>query len=239
VTDAVAILLYHRVDIEPSPWAVTPTDFHTHLDAIAGAGFTVMSMMQLIETPVLPSRTIALTFDDGYADTVSVVAPALVDRGFGATVYVTTGADLGAADVRELAAAGIEIGAHSHSHRELDTLSALELDRELRGPKAALEDILGMPVPGVAWPHGYGGPRVRAAARHAGYEHAAAVGNRLAGLPLDVWDIARLTVTATTSADQVLAWCHGQAPGPRSAEAMKTTAWRVARRAAAMAGVRR
>jgi peptidoglycan/xylan/chitin deacetylase (PgdA/CDA1 family) len=41
--------------------------------------------------------------------------------------------------IRELAAAGMEIGAHSHGHPQLDQLSRSQLRDELTTPKDLLE----------------------------------------------------------------------------------------------------
>ena len=76
-----------------------------------------------------------LTFDDGYADFHRRAMPLLDAHGFTATLFVTTGweqdADmrrsapgrmLNHAQLAEAAAAGIEIGAHTRSHPQLDPL---------------------------------------------------------------------------------------------------------------------
>ena len=78
----------------------------------------------------------------------------------------------------ELAAQDVEIGAHSHSHPQLDTLRSAALRDEMVRPKELLENVLGHQVRSVAYPHGYNGPRVQRAARKAGYDSAAAVRNR-------------------------------------------------------------
>ena len=150
-----------------------------------------------------------LTFDDGFADFHRAALPLLVRHGFTATVFVTTGwtadaaarSDRGAPDsmlcwsqIRESAAAGIEIGAHTHRHPQLDQLAAGALREELEDSRALLEDGLGQPVTGLAYPFGYSNTRVRAAAPAAGYEYACAVGNRFAGRQADRFALPRLTI---------------------------------------------
>ena len=125
-----------------------------------------------------------LTFDDGFADFYDNALPLLLRYGFGQDVArVTSGRTGGSgeylskhrppgmltgAQVREIADAGIEIGAHSVTHPPLDQLSAGSLRQELVGAKQALEDLLGAAVPGLAYPFGYSSKAVRDSAAVAG-----------------------------------------------------------------------
>lgn len=97
---------------------------------------------------------IALSFDDGYRDNLSVAAPLLVDLGVPFTVFICTGAVserkagfLGPEEVRELAGLpGARIGSHSVSHSRLTELDDRRLYEELAGSKRYLEDLLGNEV---------------------------------------------------------------------------------------------
>ena len=134
---AVPILLYHAVDDSPpgwiAPFTVKPEVLYRHLDLIAALGcqpLTVTEMADRLQPGrAWPDRPVVITFDDGFADVASVVAPALAARGFPATVYVTTGA-LSAGptctphrlpqaamlrwdQLSALEAGGIELGAHT------------------------------------------------------------------------------------------------------------------------------
>ncbi len=53
------------------------------------------------------------------------------------------------------------------------------LYEELYASKSALEDNLGLKVPGLAYPFGYSNAKVRQLARDLGYDYAYAVGNAL------------------------------------------------------------
>jgi peptidoglycan/xylan/chitin deacetylase (PgdA/CDA1 family) len=101
--------------------------------------------------------------------------------------------------IREAAEAGMEIGAHSHTHAQLDQLSPGTLRDELVTSKALLENGLARAVPGLAYPYGYSNAWVRRVAHEVGYAHACAVGNTMAGPRQDAFVLSRLTIRRSTS----------------------------------------
>ncbi|HTP16701.1 MAG TPA: polysaccharide deacetylase family protein, partial [Streptosporangiaceae bacterium] len=100
--------------------------------------------------------------------------------------------------IAEAAQAGIEVGAHSRLHPQLDQLPDRLLREELRSSKAQLEDKLGFPAAGLAYPFGYSSARVREVAREVGHGYACAVGNRIMGPRPDLLALPRLTVRRST-----------------------------------------
>ena len=75
-------------------------------------------------------------------------------------------------ELRQLEANGIRIGAHTMSHPRLSGIAATDATREIRDSKAALEAILGHPVPHFAYPFGERGDfdaSCEAAAQAAGF----------------------------------------------------------------------
>ena len=58
------------------------------------------------------------------------------------------------ADVRHLAEAGMEVGAHTVSHPILLALNRAEAEAEIRGSRVRLEQIIGGPVTSFAYPNG-------------------------------------------------------------------------------------
>jgi peptidoglycan/xylan/chitin deacetylase (PgdA/CDA1 family) len=71
-----------------------------------------------------------------------------------------------------MAAAGVSIGAHSRTHADLTTCSDAHLEREVRGSREDLEDLLGAPCTRFAYPNGRLDARVRAAVAAAGFRTA-------------------------------------------------------------------
>ena len=252
----VPVLLFHAVTDTPgavaAPFACRPDDFDRHLDAVLAAGYRCVTFSELLRLQAdgAPLDGLAvLTFDDGYADFASAALPRLSARSLVCTLYLTTGWLQGRGErppgptdpmlsfdqLPELIEQGVELGAHSHSHPQMDTLRSRQLQDELVRPKAILEDVLDRPVTSFAYPHGYNGPRVRRATRQAGYDSAAAVRNVLHLPDEDRYAVSRLTVTAHTRADDVSAWLAGvEGRPPRGGESWKTRGWRAYRRGRAL-----
>ncbi|MEJ2862380.1 polysaccharide deacetylase family protein [Actinomycetospora flava] len=215
------ILMYHSVAADPDPQvldlSVHPADFGAQLEVLREEGFTTMTFGEvraaLAGETELPARPVVLTFDDGYADFHREALPRLIAHRTSATLFVTTGwlADAGPfasgrplddtltwEQVGDVDAAGVEIGAHSHSHPQLDQLPGDLLREELTTSRELLEEQLGHRVTSLAYPYGYSSRRVREAAAAAGYQHAAAVANTAAGATSSTYAVPRLTVDRST-----------------------------------------
>jgi peptidoglycan/xylan/chitin deacetylase (PgdA/CDA1 family) len=89
------ILLYHRIaelTSDPQLLAVTPRHFAQHLEVLRDCGIpmSLPQMMSARRDRRLPHRAIAVTFDDGYADTLDCGESLLARHHVPATVFVTT-----------------------------------------------------------------------------------------------------------------------------------------------------
>jgi peptidoglycan/xylan/chitin deacetylase (PgdA/CDA1 family) len=214
---AVPVLMYHSVTDTPQPaterLSVTPRQLQAHLAILRKLHFQPITFSTLAAArrgeANLPDRPIVLTFDDGYVDFKHEALPLLQQHDAVATVFVTTGwvsderdrSNLPApdrmlswSDVREVSESGMEIGAHSHSHPQLDQLTTADLREELRKSKALLEDRTSRAVHALAYPYGYSSPRVRRAVQAAGYLQAAAVDNAVSSAASNPFALPRLTV---------------------------------------------
>ena len=183
---AVPILTYHSLDDSGSVISVSPAAFRTHMQTLRDAGFSGIALGRLLDgwegTAPLPPRPVVLTFDDAFSNFAESARPTLEACRFGATVFAVAGRCggtndwpgqlarvprlplLSAAGLRELAAAGFEIGSHGLTHARLDGLSAAEAEREVAGSRRALEEVVGRPVEVFAYPYGRGNGAVRAIA---------------------------------------------------------------------------
>ncbi|MEZ0089019.1 polysaccharide deacetylase family protein [Streptacidiphilus sp. EB129] len=258
----VPVLAYHSVSEEPPSWiaprTVTPRTFAEQLDRITDGGRTVVPLRRLVSAirggPPLPPRPVVLTFDDGFADFYWTVAPLLADRDLSATLFVTTGAIhppggrpsgsllppapmLNWRQVAGLEAYGIDIGGHSRTHPQLDTLSGHRLWEEIALCKRELEDVLSRPVSAYAYPHGYSTPAVRRKVQRAGWTSGCALGGALGSTTDDPLRIARLTVRADTPPETFRLWTEGHgAPSARTGETLRQRGGRAYRRLVAGLG---
>lgn len=90
------ILLYHRIDTPTTdPWtlAVSPERFDEQL-AVLAQRFHPITLTALVDAVIrrrVPSRAVAVTFDDGYADNLQNGVPLLKKHSVPAIFYVTAG----------------------------------------------------------------------------------------------------------------------------------------------------
>jgi len=192
--DTPMIFMYHgvaEVAEDPNYLCVTPARFAEQMSWLAGHGLRGVSITTLVEAMRAGRQRglVGLTFDDGYVSVLESAVPVLQRHGFGATAYIisdrlggTNEWDEGpswpllpASGVRELAAAGIEIGSHAATHPRLAGASPEQLAAEVGGSRSSLAALLGTEIRGFAYPYGSMDAAARRAVRDAGYEHACAV----------------------------------------------------------------
>ena len=275
------ILIYHRVRLRPDAmfptevnaerfdWQMSLLRRHCHpmalADAVAG-----------LRTGSLPPRSVAVTFDDGYADNVTGALPILRRHGIAATFFIAPGfldgglmwndsiieavrqapgesldltdfghgvVALGAESargriaesiidtvkhfapqlrldhvnqlcsrtganppvdlmmttdqVRLLAKAGQQIGAHTMTHPILRTLSDEAARDEIQLSRQALERIIGQPVRAFAYPNGRPGDdytvRDRNLVSDLGFEFASSTSPWAASSDSDLYQLPRFT----------------------------------------------
>jgi peptidoglycan/xylan/chitin deacetylase (PgdA/CDA1 family) len=95
-TRGVLVLGYHHIGLpEADPYQnyVTSAHLAEHLDELRQRAclLPLAEAIARLKTGTLPARAVALTFDDGYADTLYAAKPRLESLGMPATVFVTTG----------------------------------------------------------------------------------------------------------------------------------------------------
>jgi peptidoglycan/xylan/chitin deacetylase (PgdA/CDA1 family) len=190
------ILAYHGIaDLtratDPLLLTIPAHLLYAQVEALGQAGFRFVTVAQLAETLESGSSAsglVALSFDDGLLNNFEFLL-GLAERGIPAAVYPVTGwiggrhprildakesRMLTEDHLRALADAGVEIGGHTTSHRDLSTLSFSDCLSELAESRATLESIVGRPVRTLAYPFGRHSAAAREAAREAGFYAAVA-----------------------------------------------------------------
>ncbi|MFF8595468.1 polysaccharide deacetylase family protein [Streptomyces sp. NPDC015220] len=221
----VPVLMYHAVAAGPDRATrglpVAPEAFAEQMAVLRERGRHPVTTAELAAhwrsegSGPLPANPVLITFDDGYEGVHRHALPALAEHGFTATLFVSTGWIRGEYDtgggpdtmldwdqVRELAAGGVEIGGHSHTHPELDQLDDDRLWTELIRCKEIIAGELGALPASFAYPYGYSSRRVRARVRAAGFTQALAAGNALADRAQGPYALRRLTVRRSTTIEE-------------------------------------
>jgi peptidoglycan/xylan/chitin deacetylase (PgdA/CDA1 family) len=253
----IPILLYHSVNGTSEPrfkkWTIHPASFAAHMQYLHDQHYTPLTVTQWLQLMLdqhgrLPERPIVISFDDGYTDFLVNAVPILQRYEFGATLYVVTkyvgqssawlhgqGAGdrsmLTWAQLAEVSAAGIECGAHSHTHVQLDTVPLPEAREEIVRSKSEMEQHLNRPVETFAYPFGYHNVAVRELVQDAGFTSACAVKHALSTVDDDRFALSRIIIVADTSVDRFTDLLAGRnlrvAP---TEEQIWTKGWRVIRR---------
>ena len=126
----VPILTYHNLAEQAKGRLVlAAASFREQMRYLKSNGYRVVSLADFVEytrlNRQLPQRAVVLTFDDGYRAFKDLAYPVLKELGFTATLFIYTdwvGAGRGAlswSDLRELAAEGVDIQAHTKTHADL------------------------------------------------------------------------------------------------------------------------
>jgi peptidoglycan/xylan/chitin deacetylase (PgdA/CDA1 family) len=189
-----------------------PAKFRAQLEMLLSAGFAFVTVAELARRAAgrrPPPGLAAVTFDDGMRNVLTAALPILTELGIPATVYVPTGwlggcspwigpggdgAIVTAAELRELVAAGWELGSHTRTHADLSKLDYDGCRSQIDGSCGVLESISGERVETLAYPFGRYGPAAIAAARDGGL--LAAVATCSGG-----WEPYELTRAMIGSAD--------------------------------------
>lgn len=197
------VLMYHRVGDDPARDTVTAGTLDRQLAWLRDEGWSFIQLSHLVayhaEGRPLPPRPVLVTFDDGTADQLEVALPVLRRYGVPASFFVVPSflgrqidgqRYLGASELRELIAAGMEIGLHSFDHRDLSGLSPDDVEADLVHCVDAMAAHRVPTQPVLAYPFGRF-PRAPAAQqaffaalRRSGIRLAFRIGNRVNRLPL-------------------------------------------------------
>jgi peptidoglycan/xylan/chitin deacetylase (PgdA/CDA1 family) len=196
LTQTPVILMYHAIGApgeRPSTYVVGRWRFRCQMSWLYWRGYRAVTVSDLTDAlaagRLLPPRTVVITFDDGYEDVYREAIPVLSRYGFTGTIFVVSGAVGGAAvwgsepaltgrplatrpQLQAMAAAGIEIGAHTASHPALTALPYPARRNEIQRSRGDLERIVNRPVTSFAYPFGSYDYETTVAVRTAGFAAA-------------------------------------------------------------------
>jgi peptidoglycan/xylan/chitin deacetylase (PgdA/CDA1 family) len=189
------VLCYHRVLAETAgsrnqpDYSVTPQQFAAQMSLLNDEGFTSLTLDEYFEIATglreSPSRSVVVTFDDGFADNYAVAWPIARGCGVKINLFICTGLVAGervaafAEDnvrarlsrqqfpehwrplsweqLREMMEGGVGVGFHSHRHRNLGRMSEPEIASDASEGISLFSEYLGEAPRFFAFPFGHYG----------------------------------------------------------------------------------
>lgn len=190
----IVVPVFHRVaDDSANTWTTSRAEFREAIGWLK-ENFELISLAEAqrrVASGKNDRPSVSVTFDDGYAVNCEYALPLLIREQIPCTYFVSSGPVLErqsfehdrrmgnhfpantVAELRDLAAAGIEIGAHTRSHADLGRVAdAEQLFDEIVVSRKELEEAMGLPIRYFAFPFGMHANLSSAAfrlAREAGY----------------------------------------------------------------------
>jgi peptidoglycan/xylan/chitin deacetylase (PgdA/CDA1 family) len=154
------IIMYHALsdDVVSNKYTLTAEKFRQHLSIIKSAGKTGISLTNLYKNKT--ENNVIITFDDGHISDISIALPILKEFDFTATFFITTDRVNNGDkwmkwdDLKEMLTQGMDIQAHGHTHRFLDTNSHELLMDELSLPKKYFTEKLSHDIQHFSLPGG-------------------------------------------------------------------------------------
>lgn len=172
----IVALYYHRVaNDEPNPWTISTDRFKAQIEWLRRSYdlITLVEAQQRMGSAGNSRPAVCITFDDGYADNCNFAVPWLLEQNVPFTYFVATShilegrpflhdlnrqrplAPNTAAQLCQMADAGVELGAHTRTHADLGQICDDDLlHAEIVGSKRDLEQIIDRAVRYFAFPFG-------------------------------------------------------------------------------------
>ncbi len=221
------ILLYHHIRFTDNPgrYDVSPDMFSAQMNALKEWGYTSVTVRDLVGVlrsgGMLPEKTVVISFDDGDLDVYQNAFPVMKKLGLVGTFYIVSNrlksTDFVTAEqLKEMAAAGWEIGSHSHSHIDLSKNHG-SIETESAHSKAVLEDALGETISTYAYPFGAFDATVGNGVASSGFTGAVGLGTSYIHSVHVVYYLSRIEVRGEydmASFSRIIPWSPVSTPVP-------------------------
>jgi peptidoglycan/xylan/chitin deacetylase (PgdA/CDA1 family) len=186
-----SVIAYHAVgDCADDPYGlfVSKSDFEKQMAFLARRR-EVVPLDVVVAGEGFRGPTVAITFDDGYRNNLTVAAPILRRFGLPASVFVATGwlgrkiewMDVPVGDdyeimtsdeLREIHELVLSVESHGHSHIDMSAASPVATADDLSRSREVFEEVLGRPPRFLAYPWGRHSPAAQRAAQNLGFRAA-------------------------------------------------------------------
>ncbi len=162
VPSGVPVLMYHKIGDEKNNDAVISEElFAAQMDFLKKNGYNPITMDELYaymtEKKPLPLKPLVITFDDGYRDTYEIAMPILKKHGFRSMMFIPAsdvGKNINWNELREMKAAGMDIGSHSYTHTDLEGMSKQKQTEEITKAKETFDRELKQDTKWFCYPYG-------------------------------------------------------------------------------------
>lgn len=207
----VPIIMYHSVNPDAkreNRLAVTPQAFERQMSFLKRHNYNVLPLEKLAalikQKQKIPSKTIAITLDDGYKDNYTYAFPILKKYNLTANIFVIYNEverpqndRLSWPEIKEMQSSGlIYFGSHTLGPEPLINIkSRAEIKRQIFESKKALEKKLGQAVIMFSYPEGRFTPIIRQLVIDAGYQLAVATSPGKNFPNNDVFALKRLRIS--------------------------------------------
>ena len=221
----VPILMYHYVSVPPPDadkyrldLSVTPANFDAQMEYLALEGYHPVRVSDLAEFLTngapLPTKSIVITFDDGYTDNYQNAFPILKKYKFPATFFVISqyvddkkAGYMTWDQLEEMAIEKMEIGSHSMTHPDLQGKPRAFGVSEIAGSKLVIESRIGTPVRVFSYPAGRYDAHTIEVLRSSGYLAAVATvpqGTRQSAD--DIFELQRIRMRGSYALNDFAYW---------------------------------
>lgn len=166
----ISVLAYHSISDRGGESVLSSSDFEKQMHFLHSQGYYFASLDEVVEhvrgERSLAARSVAITFDDGYADNYINALPILKKYDIPACVFMIVdqeksgealgyqGSFLNDEHIEEMKKQKISFGCHSRSHGDLSKMNVAELEDEMITGKRQLESARHCPVDYFAYPGG-------------------------------------------------------------------------------------
>ncbi|GKU26267.1 polysaccharide deacetylase family protein [Clostridium folliculivorans] len=202
--NGIPILCYH--DVNPTKGnnlLLNPDKFRQQLKYLKDNGYFTLTLDELYgylrDSAPIPSKSVVLTFDDGYIGNYTYAYPVLKEFGFTATIFmisecVDKDSYLTSSQIKELSEYGIDIESHTTDHSDLTKLSLSKQIDIMKESKHSLERLLNKPINYIAYPYGKLNDNSKKAAAAAGYKMAFNVQGTLTDKKDNIYNLDRFYI---------------------------------------------
>ncbi len=218
----IPILMYHSIQAVSKSTVmrslhVSPKRFRFQMWLLKIMGYKGLSLREL--KPYLDGKrkdkVVGISFDDGYKNNLLNAMPILKKHNFTATCYIvskrigltniwdesqgiTQNQLMSINEIKQWLSNGMDIGAHSQTHPNLEKISISDAIDEIKNSKEDLESIFNIKILDFCYPYGRMNDEVCELVKSAGYESGITMIRGRAGLSANQMKLPRIPITHHT-----------------------------------------